>query len=64
MSDQPNWHKSSYSSGNADNCIEVADNDPAAVRVRDTKQDSRGPVLAVTPAAWSVFTDFAKETAV
>ncbi|WP_432001253.1 DUF397 domain-containing protein [Streptomyces sioyaensis] len=64
MSDQPNWHKSSYSSANPDNCIEVADNNPATVLVRDTKQNGRGPVLAVSPAAWSAFTGFAKESAV
>ncbi|WP_432144036.1 DUF397 domain-containing protein [Streptomyces sp. bgisy084] len=64
MSDQPNWHKSSYSSGNADNCIEVADNVVASILVRDTKQNGQGPVLAVSPAAWSAFTAFAKEAAV
>ncbi|MEU5301770.1 DUF397 domain-containing protein [Streptomyces noursei] len=60
----PNWHKSSYSSGNPDNCVEVADNDPAAVLVRDTKQAGRGPVLTVSPTAWSAFADFAKSSAV
>lgn len=63
-SHEPNWHKSSYSSGNADNCIEVADNGPVAVLVRDTKQNGRGAVLAVGPSTWSAFVNFAKESAV
>ncbi len=49
-----NWRKSSYSSGNGGECIEVASpND--AVAVRDTKQDGTGPVLRFTPAAWRRF---------
>ncbi|MGA5563970.1 DUF397 domain-containing protein [Streptomyces platensis] len=63
MSDQPNWHKSSYSSANPDNCIEIADNQPR-ILIRDTKHEGRGPVLTATPAAWSAFTAFAKESAV
>ncbi|MFI1434371.1 DUF397 domain-containing protein [Streptomyces lydicus] len=59
----PNWHKSSYSGDNDANCVEVADNDVSAVLVRDTKDHGKG-VLAVTPAGWSAFVDFAKQTAV
>ncbi|MFE0193599.1 DUF397 domain-containing protein [Streptomyces sp. NPDC058989] len=56
----PNWHKSSYSGGGSNDCVEVADNDPAAVLVRDTKNEGRGPVLTVTPEAWSSFVDYAR----
>ncbi|MEU8683115.1 DUF397 domain-containing protein [Streptomyces sp. NPDC048611] len=64
MSNEPTWHKSSYSSASSDNCVEVADNLVTAVLVRDTKQNGQGPVLAVSPSAWAAFTDFAKESAV
>ena len=45
--------KSSYSSGNGE-CVEVARNIPPTVAVRDSK-DSDGPVLLLTPAAWTPF---------
>lgn len=56
----PNWHKSTYS-GNNDNCVEVADNDPAAVMVRDTKHNETGPVLAFGATAWSIFLERAQD---
>ena len=48
------WRKSSRSSGNGGNCVEVgqANRD---VAVRDTK-DRQGPVLAFTPHAWRAYT--------
>ncbi|MFJ2558753.1 MULTISPECIES: DUF397 domain-containing protein [unclassified Streptomyces] len=46
--------KSSYSSGDGE-CIEVALNVPNAVAVRDSKNPT-GPLLQLTPAAWSAFT--------
>jgi hypothetical protein len=50
------WRKSSYSSGNGGECVEVAS--PAgAVAVRDTKQNETGPVLEFTSAAWRRFAD-------
>ncbi|MFD3468391.1 DUF397 domain-containing protein [Streptomyces sp. NPDC058682] len=47
------WVKSSYSTNDGPNCIEVA-HTPGTVLVRDSKRpdDAR---LAVTPAAWSGF---------
>jgi hypothetical protein len=47
------WFKSSYSSGDGDNCVEVA-TCPTTVHVRDSKrpQDAR---LALAPTAWSAF---------
>ncbi|MWA00160.1 DUF397 domain-containing protein [Actinomadura sp. LD22] len=44
------WHKSSYSAQGAD-CVEVAGS-ASACAVRDSK-DPNGPVLALTPHAWS-----------
>ncbi|MET8310413.1 DUF397 domain-containing protein [Micromonospora sp. NPDC005173] len=48
------WHKSSRSSGNGGDCVEVADNLPGIVAVRDSKNPS-GPALTFSPAAWRVF---------
>lgn len=58
MNDTPNWHKSSYSGGSANDCVEVADNAPGVVRVRDTKDHAAGE-LAVSPTAWTAFLDAA-----
>jgi hypothetical protein len=49
------WRKSSYSSANGGNCVEVARNLPGAVAVRDSK-DPDGPKLTFGPAAWAAFT--------
>ncbi|MFG1840771.1 DUF397 domain-containing protein [Micromonospora sp. NPDC049175] len=48
------WRKSSRSSGNGGNCVEVADNLPDVVGVRDSK-DPNGPALAFAPTAWRAF---------
>ncbi|RLP94387.1 MULTISPECIES: DUF397 domain-containing protein [unclassified Micromonospora] len=48
------WRKSSRSSGNGGNCVEVADNLPDVVAVRDSKNPS-GPALTFTPTAWRAF---------
>ncbi|PWU51677.1 DUF397 domain-containing protein [Micromonospora globispora] len=48
------WRKSSRSSGNGGDCVEVADNLPGVVGVRDSK-DPAGPALTFTPAAWRAF---------
>jgi Domain of unknown function (DUF397) len=48
------WRTSSYSSTNGGNCVEVADNLPGRVLVRDTK-DRDGGTLTFQPAAWRVF---------
>ncbi|MEV6694116.1 DUF397 domain-containing protein [Micromonospora sp. NPDC051196] len=45
-------------SGNTD-CVEVADNLPAVVAVRDSK-DRQGPVLAFTPRTWQAFVSHVK----
>ncbi len=46
----PRWRKSTRSA-NEGNCVEVADNLPGVVLVRDSK-DPAGPTLSVTPDAW------------
>ncbi|MEU4175970.1 DUF397 domain-containing protein [Streptomyces sp. NPDC026589] len=47
------WRKSSYSSDQGGDCVEVATH-PSAVHIRDSKV-TEGPVLTVEPAAWSAF---------
>ncbi|MFC4060890.1 DUF397 domain-containing protein [Planomonospora corallina] len=47
------WRKSSYSTDGG-NCVEVADNLPGIVAVRDSK-DPHGPVLTFTPDQWGAF---------
>ncbi|WP_431937213.1 DUF397 domain-containing protein [Micromonospora sp. RP3T] len=48
------WRKSSCSSTNGGACVEVADNLPGVVGVRDSK-DPTGPTLAFEPAPWRAF---------
>ncbi|WP_435205483.1 DUF397 domain-containing protein [Micromonospora sp. bgisy143] len=48
------WRKSTRSSGNGGACVEVADNLPGVVGVRDSKNPT-GPALAFTPTAWRAF---------
>ncbi|WP_411146324.1 DUF397 domain-containing protein [Streptomyces sp. x-80] len=48
------WRKSSYSSTNGGECIEIGEGISGVVPVRDSK-DPQGPVLTIAPAAWSSF---------
>ena len=48
------WRKSTRSSSNGGNCVEVADNLPGVVLVRDTK-DRDGGTLTFSPTAWRAF---------
>ncbi|MGX7673603.1 DUF397 domain-containing protein [Plantactinospora sp. DSM 117369] len=48
------WIKSTRSSGNGGNCVEVARNLPGVVGVRDSK-DPAGPALVFGPSAWRSF---------
>lgn len=50
---EPVWFKSSYSSDQGDDCVEVATL-PSTIHVRDSKI-SAGPELALSPAAWTPF---------
>ncbi|GAA2715652.1 DUF397 domain-containing protein [Micromonospora olivasterospora] len=54
------WRKSTRSSGNGGNCVEVADNLPGVVGVRDSK-DKEGPVLTFGPASWKAFVGLARQ---
>ncbi|WP_460066142.1 DUF397 domain-containing protein [Streptomyces sp. YKOK-I1] len=52
---EPVWFKSSYSGGNATECVEAAFV-PTAVLVRDTKTRGSG-CISVSDDAWSQFVD-------
>ncbi|MEN3586201.1 DUF397 domain-containing protein [Streptomyces sp. ZYX-F-203] len=47
------WRKSSYSSTNGGECLDVGDGLPV-VPIRDSK-DPHGPALVFEPSAWSSF---------
>ncbi|MFE0425374.1 DUF397 domain-containing protein [Streptomyces sp. NPDC058953] len=53
------WRKSSYSDGAGGNCVEVADNIPDTVPVRDSK-DPHGPALNFTAPSWNAFVGMIK----
>ncbi|MEU7619406.1 DUF397 domain-containing protein [Micromonospora rifamycinica] len=48
------WRKSTRSGGSGGDCVEVADNLPGVIGVRDSK-DQAGPALRFPPTAWSAF---------
>ncbi|MDG4802081.1 DUF397 domain-containing protein [Micromonospora sp. WMMD980] len=48
------WRKSTRSGSNGGNCVEVADNLPGVVGVRDSK-DPTGPALTFEPVSWRAF---------
>ncbi|MGW5558145.1 DUF397 domain-containing protein [Micromonospora sp. NPDC003944] len=48
------WRKSTRSGSGGGNCVEVADNRPGIVGVRDSK-DPDGPALVFGPVAWRAF---------
>lgn len=48
------WRKSTRSGDNGGACVEVADNLPGVVGLRDSK-DPTGPVLTFAPAPWTAF---------
>ncbi|MEU8182000.1 DUF397 domain-containing protein [Micromonospora sp. NPDC049044] len=50
------WRTATRSSNNGGDCVEVADNLPGRVLVRDSK-DRDGGTLAFAPAAWASFVD-------
>ncbi|MGW2915274.1 DUF397 domain-containing protein [Streptomyces asoensis] len=55
--DQLAWRKSSYSSEEGGECVEVAAR-PGTVHVRDSKDTTRA-ALTVQPTAWTAFVEFA-----
>ncbi|MGN9760799.1 DUF397 domain-containing protein [Streptomyces sp. SD31] len=48
------WHKSSYSGGGGNDCLEVTHDVPTLVPVRDSKTP-HGPKLVFRASAWSAF---------
>ncbi|MEV5764238.1 DUF397 domain-containing protein [Micromonospora sp. NPDC049460] len=48
------WRKATRSGASGGNCVEVADNLPGVVAVRDSK-DPTGPALTFAPTAWRAF---------
>ncbi|MDI6515986.1 DUF397 domain-containing protein [Streptomyces coelicoflavus] len=54
------WRKSSYSSDQGGNCVEVGEL-PATVAVRDSKTPA-GPALTLAPAVFTTFVDWARTT--
>ncbi|WP_431728742.1 DUF397 domain-containing protein [Verrucosispora sp. TAA-831] len=54
------WRKSSRSNANGGDCVEVADNLPGVVLVRDTK-DRDGGTLHCSPGNWQGFVNLAKQ---
>ncbi|MGZ9930391.1 DUF397 domain-containing protein [Streptomyces sp. NC-S4] len=49
------WRTSSYTNSEGGNCVEVSDDLPGVVPVRDTKLAGAGPVLMFPVAAWAPF---------
>jgi hypothetical protein len=56
------WRKSSLSGGNGGQCVEVAQNLPAVVAVRDSK-DRHGGTLVFSRATWAAFLDSVRHRA-
>jgi len=54
------WFKSSYSGGNATECVETAFT-RSGVLIRDSKHPEH-PCLAVTAQAWAIFLTAARHT--
>lgn len=52
------WRKSSYSNGSGGECVEVRDDLPGVVPVRDSKVP-HGPALVIAAPAWAPFVDWA-----
>ncbi|MEU6064057.1 DUF397 domain-containing protein [Streptomyces sp. NPDC047082] len=55
---EPNWRTSTYTK--SDNCVEVADNDPTVIVIRDTKSRELGH-MNLRPASWFRFVEFTKQ---
>ncbi|WP_150135596.1 DUF397 domain-containing protein [Streptomyces hyaluromycini] len=55
------WRKSTYSSPNADNCLEVLDTHPSGIPVRDSKHP-HGPAVIFASGAWLPFVAAVKAT--
>ncbi|MDH6222207.1 DUF397 domain-containing protein [Streptomyces pseudovenezuelae] len=56
------WLKSSYSTGEGGNCVEITDLN-TQVGIRDSK-NTAGPALVVPAGAWSAFVSLARSHSV
>ncbi|GGZ32805.1 DUF397 domain-containing protein [Streptomyces poonensis] len=54
---QLKWFKSSYSTNDGPECVEVALT-PCTVHIRDSK-NKQGPRLTFTPEQWAIFVPYA-----
>ncbi|GHF40849.1 hypothetical protein GCM10010218_22830 [Streptomyces mashuensis] len=54
------WRKSRHSSGTGGQCVEVADNIPGTVPIRDSKRPATH--ITVPPTAWAAFTSALRAT--
>ncbi|MEI5032992.1 DUF397 domain-containing protein [Streptomyces sp. S1A(2023)] len=48
------WRSSSYSNSNGGECVEISDDFPGTVPVRDSKNPT-GPALVLQATAWNAF---------
>ncbi|MBH1936767.1 DUF397 domain-containing protein [Streptomyces sp. AV19] len=51
------WRKSSYSGNTPHDCVEVADNLPGPIRIRDSKRPGTGvgPAIVSGTVPWTTF---------
>ncbi len=56
------WRKSSYSGVEGGDCVEVADNIPGTVPVRDSKHPY-GPALLIPASSWAAFVTVIRSSA-
>ncbi|MFJ8136703.1 DUF397 domain-containing protein [Streptomyces sp. NPDC096013] len=52
------WRRSSYSNSSGGDCVEVCDDLPGLVPVRDSKAP-HGPALLIAAPAWTPFIEWA-----
>ncbi|WP_405815826.1 DUF397 domain-containing protein [Streptomyces sp. NBC_01390] len=53
------WRRSSYSNASGGACVEITEDLPGLVPVRDSK-NPQGPVVVVPAATWDTFVNFLK----
>ncbi|MFJ9886601.1 DUF397 domain-containing protein [Streptomyces sp. NPDC091287] len=53
------WRSSSYSNTNGGECVQISDDFPGLVPVRDSKNPT-GPALVLQAAAWDAFVSSVK----
>ncbi|MBD0837338.1 DUF397 domain-containing protein [Streptomyces sp. TRM68416] len=53
---ESNWRKSSYSSDQGGDCVEVAES--TTIAIRDSKNPA-GPILTIDPATFTTFLNWA-----